>query len=121
MEPERSHYIAFEKRRYIRSKYGFDKNQFGNHGSGLQGKFNPGTIFTATPCLNEGFENTAVGTYTGAANANAISGWSISSVVISGTNTACNATGFTPGSPEFSIVSTPASGTCINAVIPLVP
>lgn len=107
MEPERSHYIAFEKRRYIRSKYGFDKNQFGNHGSGVQGKFNPGTIFTATPCLNEGFENTAVGTYTGAANANAISGWSISSVVISGTNTACNATGFTPGSPEFSIVSTP--------------
>lgn len=52
---------------------------------------------------NIDFEATPVGTYT---SANAVSGWTVSSQV--NTSSVCNtSTVWTPGSPEFSIVSTP--------------
>jgi hypothetical protein len=52
-------------------------------------------------CNNTDFESSALGTYT---SANAVTGWTISSQTV----TSCiSSTVWTPGSPEFSIISTP--------------
>jgi hypothetical protein len=56
---------------------------------------------SAQSCGNMNFEASAPGTYTAATT---VSGWTVSSQTITSCN---NSTVWTPGSPEFSIVSTP--------------
>src|SRR5882762_9951880 len=59
--------------------------------------------YLSAQTTNIDFESTPVGAYT---SSNAINGWTISSQ--SNTSGVCNtSTVWTPGSPEFSIVSTP--------------
>jgi gliding motility-associated-like protein len=56
------------------------------------------------PCVNEDFESTTAGAYT---TSNGVTGWTITSK--SNANV-CPQTGWTAGSPEFSIIATPVLG-----------
>lgn len=65
------------------------------------------TTFNA-PCVNEGFEATPTGLYSGSANATAISGWTISSYnQATGT---CATNNWGSGSNEVWVVNTPVLG-----------
>lgn len=90
------------KRLFINSKYDLIKNQTSFYSGPVQGKLigNANTTQVA-PCVNEGFELSSPGVYT---VAGAVSGWTVSSHLTDG---ACTPTLWTPGSPEFSLVSTP--------------
>ena len=63
-----------------------------------------GAIISVSPCVNEGFENTPLGTYIGASNSLAVNGWTLSSRTANGQ---CPFSNWTNGATEFSIVSTP--------------
>lgn len=70
-------------------------------------------VFSQT--ANIDFELTPVGTYTAA---NAVSGWTVSSRINKTTGYCTPTTTWAPGSPEFSIVSTPIVGFPMTGVIP---
>jgi hypothetical protein len=69
-------------------------------------------VINVSPCVNEGFESTSVGIYTAG---NAVTGWSITSQTAS-----CSLAGWTSGSPEFSIISTPLMDPIIG-ILPVSP
>lgn len=68
-------------------------------------------VINAAPCVNEGFENTPVGTYNGASNAYAVQGWTLYGEYANSTASAYNClsagTPYNLGANEFQIVSTP--------------
>ena len=63
-------------------------------------------VVNASPCVNEGFENTTPGNYSGSANAYAVQGWTISGAFNSGNCATPNYT-LGAGTNEFQIVQTP--------------
>ena len=73
----------------------------------------------AAPCINEGFENTAPGTYNGAVNAYAVQGWTLYGAYANSNavNYNCISLGtpYNLGANEFEIVTTPlnfSGGNC---------
>ncbi|MDD3986017.1 MAG: hypothetical protein PHY59_09155, partial [Methanobacterium sp.] len=98
------------KRNYINQKYNLNKpipviNSPKVNGKPIGGG---GNVINVAPCVNEDFEATTPGTYTGSGNSTAITGWTISSRAVNGT---CNNTNlWTAGSPKLWVVTTPITG-----------
>ena len=77
-----------------------------------------GSQIMAAPCVNEGFENTAPGSYVGAANATAVQGWTLYGAYATNQNVNYNCTAlgtpYTLGANEFQIVTTPLNFSASN-------
>ena len=100
-------YVKQRQRDFVRDRY-YKSNPI--HEAPINGKLlgNPGQVMVA-PCVNEGFENTAPGTYNGAANAFAVQGWTLYGNYATNAGYNCNALGtpYNLGANEFGIVTTP--------------
>ncbi|MBX3165534.1 MAG: gliding motility-associated C-terminal domain-containing protein [Bacteroidetes bacterium] len=125
--------MGLHKREYIDKKYGIGKyapqpkltqsvlppqNSSPSNNSKTIGGGNQ--IINVAPCVNEDFELTPVGQYTGV---NSIQGWTIESIMpglCSNTNVNncagkdCDNSTWTPGSPEVWIEQTPILNTSLN-------
>lgn len=100
--------MANLKREFIIKKYnlhGVVATTSANPVTGGRRQIGGNNTTTSLPCINEGFENTPAGQYAGAANATAISGWTISSYTQA--DGLCATSLFTPGSPELWVRNTP--------------
>ncbi len=93
---EYNNYISSLKRHYINTKYQLKSDPSPEINTKQK------SVISASPCVNEGFEQTPAGTYTAA---NSVSGWSLSSMSM--TLNSCSTGTWLPGASEFSIVSTP--------------
>ena len=82
------------------ARYNFNQKQIGSEAETM-----------AAPCINEGFENTAPGTYNGAVNAYAVQGWTLYGAYANSNavNYNCISLGtpYNLGANEFEIVTTP--------------
>jgi len=115
-------YIKQRQRNFIKEKYfklgrpfyylpqDFSPTENPTHEPPISGKLlgGPGNVLVA-PCVNEGFENTAAGSYNGAANAFAVQGWTLYGNYATNAGYNCNSLGspYNLGANEFSIVTTP--------------
>ena len=101
-------YLQTLKRDFINDKYALVKKQevtntpIFNNNTGSK-KTGLGAIINATPCVNEDFELTPSGTY---AAINSVAGWTLQSRLANSGGNACG-TNWNPGSPTFSILTTP--------------
>ena len=117
-------YFEILKRRFINEKYKIGEYTVTTESSGSQnvntskpsGKTIGGgnNFVNVAPCVNEGFESTAVGVYN---TGNAVTGWSITSMNTNG----CANGPWASGSSEFAIVSTPVLGFPGAGTIPTSP
>lgn len=108
---EYANYLVLLKRDFINKKYKIGsyapQSNLPQTTNNRPSKYSPATVNVA-PCVNEGFESTAVGTYAGATNSVAVTGWTIQNQAVG--TCPVPSTVFNPGSPEFSIVATPVTG-----------
>ncbi|WP_317899957.1 gliding motility-associated C-terminal domain-containing protein [Aurantibacillus circumpalustris] len=116
-------HIYVLKRRFINNKYDIglkpvympvnNPNVTTTGGKTIGG----GNIVNLAPCVNEGFESSLPGVYT---SSNGVTGWTVSSRQQDG---ACSPTGWTPGSPAFSLIATPiiSWGTVPGPIMGVIP
>jgi len=103
-------YVKLLKRLFINDKYAIGPTPMSSPVSNA--KIIGGThVINTLPCVNEGFELSAPGTYS---NANGVSGWTLSSRVADGQ---CSPTNWNAGSSEFSLVTTPI----LHPIIGIIP
>lgn len=103
-------HIQHLKREFINHKYSLGKNALIHSSTAVSLNTNnsknigSSNVINIAPCINEGFESTPAGAYT---TSNAVMGWTVTSRF---SDSNCNPTNWTAGSPEFSVVSTPITG-----------
>jgi gliding motility-associated-like protein len=119
-------YLETLKRQFIKDKYRLSESlitiQSNNQGNNSEtGTFNHskqiggGAIINVSPCINEGFESSPIGSYIGPTNSLAVNGWTLSS---RNSNGVCPYTTWNNGATEFSIVSTPIINFPVIGTIP---
>jgi hypothetical protein len=95
-------HIAHLKRQFIAHKYQLIKNDpLISHTQSGTKHIGTGNTINVAPCVNEDFELTAPGPYS---SPNAVVGWTLNS---RSADSQCNPLTWSPGSSEFSVVSTP--------------
>ena len=105
-------YLQTQKRAYIDKKYSIGqfapKPALVINNAPSKGKGNTNLVLSG-PCVNEGFEATTPGAYTGSTNSLAINGWTVES---QSTSAGCGiGSTWNPGSPKCWILTTPLSST----------
>ncbi len=107
--------MNYTKRKYINNKYkigpdyAFKPSVQPSYGANSK-PIGGGNSVNVAPCVNEDFETTSPGVYT---SSNAVTGWTVENATSLGNQLACHIPAnptYSPGSPEFSIVTTPILG-----------